>query len=636
MSGWSAQDSARLYQIGEWSDGHFGVSDSGKVVARLTPDGDLDAEIALTDVIERVSSKYEEESRFPMLIRFPEILDTRIRELTEAFASAMGEQAYEGRYRGVFPVKVNQQQQVVEEVARFGKQYGFGLEVGTKPELLAALAHLEDSEGLLICNGYKDIEFVDLALYGRKLGLDVVIVVETPDELPLVQERAAALGVEPTLGIRAKLSTIGEGKWAKSSGDRSPFGLSNPQIIGVIDSLKASGNLGWLKMLHFHLGSQIPNIRTIREAVAEGARIFVNLVNEGAPLTTIDVGGGLAIDYDGSRSATASSRNYDLSEYCIDVVEGVKQICEEADVPHPDIVTESGRAIVAPYSVVVFNILDVTTLDTDQPPGEEPEGSHAMIGNLKDVVEHLGKRSPAECHNDAVYYYDQIKQLFHHGVISIRERAYADEMFTHITRQVVKNWVDEDRPELLDELASKLVDYYYGNFSIFQSLPDFWAIDQLFPIMPIHRLNEEPTRRAVISDITCDCDGQLNRFIDSERGEPTTLPLHSLSDGDEYLVGAFLVGAYQETLGDLHNLFGDTNIVSVAWHGSSFDCTQRLRGDTIADVLKSVEYDVAELQRSMESLCEAAADDGLVSDDERAQILSTYRGSLDGYTYLRN
>jgi arginine decarboxylase len=495
---------------------------------------------------------------------------------------------------------------------------------------------MHDPDAYIICNGYKDEEFIDLALQSQKMGLRIMLVLEMPSELDLILERSRRIGVLPNLGVRVRLSTRGSGHWQDSAGDKSVFGLNAAQVIAVVDQLKEGGYIGCLKMLHYHQGSQIPNIAAIREGATEAVRMYCDLVKEGAPMGVLDIGGGMAVDYDGSHTNFHSSCNYSVAEYCTDIVEVISQICDKAGVTHPNLISESGRAVVAYYSVLVFNILDVTRAQTSEAAPVIPEKAPQNLLNLIDVNKTLSKKNLQESFNDAIYYRDQIRAQFFYGSATLRERGLAEAWFWHILTRISK-LIDQldDIPEDLRELSSTLVDFYYGNFSLFQSLPDSWAIDQLFPVMPIHRLDEKPRQRAVLADITCDCDGKIDRFIDKE-DVAKILPLHDLISDKPYYVAVFLVGAYQETLGDLHNLLGDTNVVGVHLEKGKPVYTHEVEGDTVADVLSYVEYDPKELVSKFRNFAEKAVADGRISPKERREILDLYRAGLNGYTYFES
>jgi arginine decarboxylase len=510
-----------------------------------------------------------------------------------------------------------------------------GLEAGSKAELIAALSLLKDPEACLICNGYKDEEFIDIGLYARKMGYKIFFVVEIPSELSMILARARALNITPLLGVRMKLSTRAGGHWTESGGDQSIFGLNTTQLVDVVDRLREEGMLDCLQLLHYHLGSQIPNIRDIRSAVFEACRVYAGLVDEGAPMEYLDLGGGLAVDYDGTHTNFMNSRNYSVQEYCADIVEAIMATLDERDIPHPTIITESGRATVAYYSVLLFNILDVSRFETRPLPDPFPEDAPEMIGNLMEVLRSINLRNLQECYNDAIYYRDEVRQLFKHGTISLRDRSLGETIFWHIVKAIVRDTKKlKHVPKDLTDLENVLADTYYGNFSVFQSVPDAWAIDHLFPIMPVHRLTEEPRRPAILADITCDCDGKIDKFIDLH-GMRRTLPLHDLKDDEEYYLGVFLVGAYQETLGDLHNLLGDTNVVSIRiWDDDQFDVVREIEGDSVADVLNYVEYDPKATLIRFREMAEQSVRDGRITVEERYRIVKAYEDGLRGYTYF--
>ncbi len=633
---WSVGQSSQLYGIDRWGNDYFGVNARGEVVART-----LNARVSLMDIVQGMT---ERDLQMPVLLRIENILDAQLFRLNEAFRQAIASSDYQGAYRGVYPIKVNQQAQVVEEIAGFGARYHHGFEVGSKPEMIAALATLQNTDSLLICNGYKDREFFDLGLNAIKLGYQCFFVIETPAELPIVIERSRALGIRPNIGVRIKMSTQVSGHWNSTSGDRSVFGLTTRQVIDVVDTLKREQMLDCLKLLHCHLGSQIPNIRDIRNGIVEACRYYADLVSEGAPLTHIDLGGGLAVDYTGSCGNDDQSRNYSLEEYCLDVVETLKDTLDTYQIAHPTIVTESGRATVAYSSVLLFNILDVNHFEPTSEPLEEASSDlPQQLLDLQTVLQDLQAGREQECFNDAHFYRNEVRELFKRGQATLRQRAMADNLFYAILHEIAARLDSMERvPVELTGLKLSLSDIYYGNFSLFQSLPDIWAINQLFPIMPIHRLEEQPTRQAVLADITCDCDGKIDRFIDpgntqSVDGFSKTLPLHTLKAGEEYYLGVFLVGAYQETLGDLHNLFGDTNVVSVRInHDNSFEFVKEIHGDTIADVLTYVEYDPKELMLRYRNTAEKAVREGRINARERQQIIQAFNESLRGYTYYEH
>lgn len=628
---WSVRDSVDLYGINDWGAGYFTINQDGEVAVTPFREPGSPA-VSLMDIVKGVKERGMD---MPVLLRIGNILDSQIQLLHKSFAKAIKQTGYKGVYKGVYPIKVNQQQQVIEEITKFGREHHHGLEAGSKPELLAAIACLRDPESCLICNGYKDDEFIDLALYATKLGINCFLVAEMPGEVKSIIERSRQLGIRPNIGLRMKLSTRAGGQWTESGGDRSVFGLNTAELIDAVDTLRDAEMLDCVKLLHYHIGSQIPNIRDIRDGIIEAARIYCGLVEEGAPMGYIDLGGGLAVDYDGSHTNFNLSRNYSLDEYCVDVVETVSEILTSRNIEHPTIITESGRATVAYYSVLLFNILDATKFESAKiPPLKEDASEHT-----KDIVAILNNITPKniqECFHDAIYYRDEIRILFKNGRIPFRERATAESAFWNIMaavhREVKKMKYVPDEFEGLD---SAMADIYYANISVFQSLPDSWAIDQMFPIMPIHRLKEMPNRQGILSDITCDCDGKIDKFIDLH-DERHTLPLHELKEDEEYYLAAFLVGAYQETLGDLHNLLGDTNIVSVniSREDGRFEIVKEIEGDSVADVLSYVEFNPKSLTDSFRAKAEQAVRENKITPAERRTIMAAYEDGLRGYTYF--
>jgi arginine decarboxylase len=614
---WTADDSAALYGVRQWGAGYFDVTAAGDAAVKVRfPSGEVT--VSLPEIIAGLEQRGH---AMPLLLRIENLLDTQIALLNESFRAAIAAAGYRGEYRGVFPIKVNQQCQVIEEITRFGARYGHGLEAGSKAELVIALATLREG-GLLILNGYKDREFIDLGLWALKLGIRCFFVIESPTELPILLERSKALGVRPLIGARIKVTAKVGGLWTETSGDRSSFGLSSTQLIGVIDTLRDAGMLDCLQLLHCHLGSQIPNIQDIRAGVLEACRYYIDLVREGAPMGHLDLGGGLAVDYVGARANHVHSRNYTLDEYCSDIVEVVMATLDPQGIAHPQLITESGRATVAYSSLLLFNILDVTHFEAMNLPEQLPEECHEHLRSLFAVRANLATTDLLESYNDALYYRDEVRDLFKRGQLSLRQRSLAENLFLAVARSILER-LDTLKPvpAALAGLPESLADIYYGNFSVFQSLPDTWAIDQIFPVMPLHRLGEQPTREAIISDLTCDCDGKLDAFIDA-CGERKTLPLHPLRPGEEYLLGVFLMGAYQETLGDLHNLFGDTHVVSVRINeDGSFDLMREISGDSIADVLSYVEYHPQTLFESFRLAAEQAVRSGKIKVAERQQLL---------------
>jgi arginine decarboxylase len=628
---WSVADSASLYGINDWGAGYFGLSDDGEMTALVTQ-GDQSVEISLLDI---VAGLEERGHAMPVLLRIENLLDERISLLNQTFAKAIRDFGYQGEYRGVFPIKVNQQCHVVEEITKFGAQYHHGLEAGSKAELIIAMSHLRDSEACIVCNGYKDAEFVELGLHARKLGLKCFFVIETPSELAIILEQSKRLGVEPLIGVRVKLAAEVEGHWFGDGGDRSLFGLTTNQLMDVVDQLRDVDMLHCLKLMHYHIGSQIPNIRNIRDGLQEACRYYVDLVKEGAALGYLDLGGGLAVDYTGAKTNETHSKNYSIEEYCVDIVETLGEALNNSDIPHPTIITESGRATVAYTSVLLFNILDVSHFKPRPLPKQLPDQSNDFLQNLWATLESLNEDSLQESFNDAVHYREEVRRMFRQGQLQLRELALAENIYLEILQQARELLPRLKRvpPELLN-LDEALADIYYGNFSLFQSLPDAWAIDQIFPVMPIHRLDERPENKAVIGDLTCDSDGKLDLFANAD-GDSRTLPLHDLKPGEEYYLGAFLVGAYQETLGDLHNLFGDTHVASVRIDcDGQFEFVEEIQGDSIGDVLSYVEYSPKELYEQFRVNAEASVKCGRITAVERRQMLQTFSNSLNGYTYF--
>lgn len=631
MERWNTTKSAELYGVPEWSGGYFSIAKNGELKVLPSPGAEGHG-VSIAEIAAGVSDRG---LGMPVLLRVENILDAQITSLNKTFQSAMSDLGYQGSFMGAYPIKVNQQQQVIEQITHFGSRYHHGLEAGSKAELIAAMGMMRDPKSLLICNGYKDEEFIDLGLYATKLGITCILVVEMPDELPLIVERSKKLGATPILGIRIKLSSLAGGHWTESGGDRSIFGLNTSQIIRAVDLLAQENMLDCLQMVHYHLGSQISNIREIRSAVREACRVYSGLAKEGANVKYLDLGGGLAVDYDGSQSNFLSSRNYSINEYCADIIEAVMTSLDEEKIPHPVIITESGRALVAYYSMLLFNVLDVTKFRPLPLPEQLNEDCPGQIKYMFEALQNITIRNLQESFNDILFYRDEARNLFYHGKINLRQRSLAEQIFWTAISEISKLSKDLKHitPELAD-LERVLSDIYYCNFSVFQSLPDAWAIGQLFPVMPIHRLNEEPTRNAILADITCDCDGKIDQFID-KRGVKRYLPLHELNNSDEYLLGAFLVGAYQETLGDLHNLLGDTNVVTVRiLKDGEFEFVNEEEGDSVADVLSYVEYDPKRLFVSFRKMAERAVRSRLISPQERKEIVQAYEAGLRGYTYF--
>ncbi len=641
MEKWKVLDAIEMYGVRNWGKGYFTVNKTGHV--QVHPTKRPDRFVDLKELVDQLQARG---IQLPILLRFTDILRHRLGELNDAFGQAIREYDYQGRYLCVYPVKVNQQRQVVEEILDFGKQFQFGLEAGSKPELLAVLAltnggsnragKYSDEPGTpIICNGFKDDEFIQMAMLARKIGKPIIPVVEKFTELELIVHHAEALRVRPILGVRVKLAARGAGRWRSSAGYRSKFGLTLTEVLEAVEYLKKRGMEDCLQLVHFHLGSQITNIRSIKNALTEAARVYVELHRVGAGVRFLDVGGGLGIDYDGSQTDFESSVNYTLQEYANDVVFRIKSVCEEAGVPHPAIVTESGRAVVAYHSMLVFDVLGVSDFDRFGVPPEVPADAPQQVSDLFSIYRDLKKKNLLESYHDAVQAVDEALDLFNLGGLPIEMRALVERLFWSVCGRLLKLVRELDyTPEELTGLESLMSDTYFCNFSVFQSMPDSWAIKQLFPIMPIHRLNEPPTRRAVLGDITCDSDGKIDQFIDL-RDVRNTLQLHPLREGEPYYLGAFLLGAYQEILGDLHNLFGDTNAVHVSIdEDGEYTIDDVIKGDTVREVLAYVQYNGEKLTELLRKDVERAVRAGKLSLGEARKLIQFYESGLDGYTYL--
>ncbi len=626
---WTIADSLETYSIRNWGAGYFGINEKGNV--EVHPSGPETPSFDLKDLIDEIRRRG---IGLPLLIRFNDILRNRVVHLNEAFKKAIAEHAYKGSYRGVFPIKVNQDRYVVETIVDTGKQYSYGLEAGSKPELLAVMALLEDEDALIICNGYKDEEYVETALYASKLGRKVVMVVEKPTELPLIAEVSRRTGITPRIGIRVKLSSRGAGKWEASGGDRSKFGLSSSELLDSITFLREAGLLETFELLHFHLGSQISNIRNVKNALREAGRFYVEVVRQGAALKYLDVGGGLGVDYDGSQTNFASSMNYTTEEYANDVVFSIMEACDLAQVPHPTLVSESGRAVVAHHAVLVTEVLGYSEFDVHNVPDALPADAPQVVKNLFATFREVTRKNLLEAWHDAAEYKEECLTLFSLGHLSLDQRVVAENIFWALCQKIMRLARELDEiPEELESLERSLSDTYFCNFSVFQSLPDSWAIDQLFPVMPLHRLNEKPTRRGVLADITCDSDGKIDHFID-RREVKDALELHALND-DDYYLGIFMVGAYQEILGDLHNLFGDTHAVQVSLApNGGYLIDHVVAGDTVIEVLNYVSYNKDDLVAKVRKFAETALRSGRITLDESRQLLRMYEEGLSGYTYL--
>ncbi len=629
MRGWTVRDSIDLYNVSAWGAGFFTANDQGNVEVR--PHGKRGGRVDLHELVKDLQHRG---LRTPLLIRFSDILAASVEGLRSAFNKAIGEYGYGGTFRGVYPIKVNQQRHVVEELVDYGTSGRIGLEAGSKPELLIALAVLDTPGALIICNGYKDRAYIETALLAQRLGRYPVIVVDRFREVDLIIKVAQDLGIRPHIGVRAKLSTKGAGKWIDSTGDRSKFGLTAMEIVDAVERLQEAKMLDCLELLHFHIGSQITAIRAHKDALREASRVFVGLHQLGATPNLIDVGGGLGVDYDGSQTNFHSSRNYTIQEYANDVVASVQEACDETGIPHPDIVTEAGRAMVAHHSMLVFDVLGVQETLPRTPPAPVSEDDHRIIRDLQEVWSTISKKNVLEAYHDALQLKEEAVSLFSLGYLNLRERARAERLFWHCCEKILHITRDlPSIPEELEPLEKSLADTYYSNFSVFQSAPDHWAVKQLFPVMPIHRLNEKPTRRGILADLTCDSDGKIDKFIDPHDVKDV-LELHA-PNSSTYYIGIFLIGAYQEILGDLHNLFGDTDAVHVRVDAEGgYTVEHVVEGEDIKEVLRYVAYDPAALVEKVRRTIETAVHSGGISLNDSARLRRHYEQGLSEYTYL--
>jgi arginine decarboxylase len=631
---WTVESAKALYNIEGWGAGFFDINAKGHVVLhpnKEEPHREL-------DLFEIARDLEAQGVHLPVLLRFSDILRSRIETLTKRFHDAREEYSYEGGYTTVYPIKVNQQRHVVEEIVDFGKEHGVGLECGSKPELQAVLGLAEHTDHLIVCNGYKDDEFMRLALMGQKLGHKVFIVIEQLSELDVLLKAASDLDVTPTAGVRIKLASRGFGRWAESGGEKSKFGLNSADLMELIDRLKAADRLDILKLVHFHLGSQITDIRFIKLGLQEISRFYVELRRLGIDITHLDVGGGLGVDYDGTNSTSDASVNYSLQEYANDVVYTLAEACREHEVPMPHIISESGRALTAHHALLLLSVIDVES-HRDRPLPELTDDDHQllheMIADTRDASrKSLSKRRVREIFHDVTFDKDRSHELFSSGVLSLRERALAEQIAFATMQQLARaiEGKRDDFEDILKEVDATMVDRYFCNFSVFQSIPDSWAIDQIFPIMPIHRLDEEPTRRGTLQDVTCDSDGKISRFVGEKGGGAPSLDLHKPND-DPYMLGVFLTGAYQEILGDLHNLFGDTNAVHIrlAANGEGYEVTDLVHGDTVTEVLNYVQFRGADLLQTFRRKVAAAKH---LSRQDSNTFIAEYVAGLEGYTYL--
>jgi arginine decarboxylase len=624
---WSVRNSLDLYNVEGWGLEYFGISKKGHVTVH--PDRNPQAGL---DLYNLAMDLHQQGIGLPLLLRFSDILRSRIETLSESFAEALDGIGTKSGYTVAYPIKVNQQRQVVEEVVELGRPYGVGLEAGSKPELQAVLALAEDTSHIIVCNGYKDEEYMRLALMGQRLGHQVFIVLEMVQEVEVLLRVAREMNVRPTAGVRIKLAAAGSGRWAESGGESSKFGMDPAQLVRVLDKLRAADSLDALKLIHFHLGSQIPDIRTIKAAMAEVARYYKELRGMGVEITHVDVGGGLGVDYEGSRSKRASSTNYSLREYAGDIVYTLWEVCEESSLPMPHIISESGRALTAHHALLLINVIDVESPAAVPEVQVDPENDHPVLVGMWESLQDISQRSLREVYHDAVFSRERARDLYNSGVLSLRDLARADHLYLRTLQAVVKTANRQAHGDILAEVQQSLTDRYFCNFSVFQSLPDSWAIDHLFPIMPIHRLNEEPTRRGTLQDITCDSDGRIVHFVGGQRMK-RSLDLHPLKPGEPYILGVFLTGAYQEILGDLHNLFGDTNAVHIRMRNGGYEVSDLVRGDTVTEVLEYVQFHASDLIANFRRKVGRAKD---LTRQEANTFIADYMEGLDGYTYLES
>lgn len=629
---WTVDDAKEMYGISRWGLGYFGINEHGQVT--VSPLKKKGTSIAIVDVLKEA---LEQGLHFPLLIRFQDLLRNRVERINSAFDDAIAEFEYSSYFRGVYPVKVNQLREVVEEIVDAGKPFHHGLECGSKPELFAALAIHEDLESLIICNGYKDRHYIRTALIGIRLGKKVILVVEKVEELSKIIELAAELNVEPIVGLRVRLMTRGTGKWEKSAGEDAKFGLTTGEILTASDMLKDAGLAHCLKLIHFHIGSQIPDILSIKKAVREGAMFYAKIQKIGHPLGYLDVGGGLGVDYDGSRSTFHSSINYSLNEYARDIIFNIMDVCDAEKVAHPIVVTESGRALVAHHSVLVVETFGRIGKVPDEVDKEKPEVDHKLVEGAWENYQEISENNPLEAYHEAEHLYQEAQTYFGLGLIDLEVKAAVEKLFWLTSYAVIERYQDADYvPDEIVELESRIGDQYLCNFSVFQSLLDHWGFDQLFPIMPLHRLNEEPQRKGTLGDITCDSDGKVSKFINLYEEGVGVLPLHTL-DGGPYYLGIFMTGAYQDIMGDLHNLFGRVNEAHVFLdedEESGYYIEETIKGTTMGKVLSLVQYAENDLTRRMKVQFDRAIKDDILRPNEGMRLLHEYQRGLKGYTYL--
>ena len=629
MRKWRIEDSAELYNIEGWGIDYFSINEKGNVEVSPRRNG------VSIDLRELVDELILRDVSAPMLLRFPDILDTRIEKMAKCFQIASEEYNYKAQNFIIYPIKVNQMRPVVDEIVSHGKKFNIGLEAGSKPELHAVIAINADSDSLIICNGYKDEDYIELALLAQKMGKRIFIVVEKLNELKLVLNVSKRLKIKPNLGIRVKLASVGSGKWEESGGDVSKFGLTSSELLEAMDFLERNKIRDCLKLVHFHIGSQINKIRKIKIALREASQFYVQLHRHGFNIEFVDIGGGLGVDYDGTRSSNSeSSVNYSIQEYVNDSIFTFVDVSDKNNIPHPNLITESGRSLTAHHSVLVFEVLETTTVPEWQDDDKPDENDHELVHDLYSLWQNLNQPSMLEIWHDAQQIREEALDRFSFGIIDLKTRAQVERLFWSIARELqMMTQGTKHVPEDLRNMQKLLSDKYFCNFSLFQSMPDSWAIDQIFPIMPIQRLDEKPVRSATIQDITCDSDGKIDNFI-STRNFSYFLPLHTLKPKEPYYIGVFLVGAYQEILGDLHNLFGDTNAVHVSVNDNGYVIDQVIDGETVAEVLDYVQYNAKKLVRTVETWVTSSVKAGIITTEEGKEFLSNYRSGLYGYTYL--
>lgn len=629
MRKWSIEDSAELYNINGWGLNYFSINEKGHVAVTPKVGG---ASVDLHELMEELQVR---DVAAPLLLRFPDILDNRIEKISNCFQTAAKEYGYTAKNYIIYPIKVNQMRPVVEEIVSHGNKYNIGLEAGSKPELHAILSIDIDDDAMIICNGYKDESYIELALLAQKMGRRIFLVVEKLKELKTIATLAKRLKIRPNIGIRIKLASSGSGKWEESGGDVSKFGLNSSELLEALELLERNKLTDSLKLIHFHIGSQVTNIRRIKTALKEASQFYVQLQKLGYDIDFVDIGGGLGVDYDGTRSSTSgNSMNYTIQEYVNDAVSSLVDACEKNNLKQPNIITESGRSLTAHHSVLIFEAVASTSLPQFDEKEELEENAHELVKELYGIWDNLNQPRMLESWHDSVQIREDALGLFNLGLIDLNTRAQIERLFWSIAREVYAMAEDtKHAPEELKKIAKMLPDKYFCNFSLFQSLPDSWAIDQIFPIIPISRLNEQPTKSATIQDITCDSDGKIDNFI-STRNFSYHLPVHDLNPKESYYMGVFLVGAYQEILGDLHNLFGDTNAVHIKMKGDSYVIDKVIEGETVADVLEYVQFNPKRMARAVEIWATSSVKKGIISPEEGREFLSNYRSGLYGYTYL--